>query len=119
MHDLDAIPPHVDALQSVRQAVETEREPACKHTRVVIGQQPQAVVVRGRAPELEPGAAEEGAATVPAQLRQQATLARDCGPRAPRLEDDDAAPLAWPGPDALLEDAPVRDGSATCSHATS
>ncbi len=96
MHDLDAIPPQVDALQPVRQAVETEREPACEHTPFTLGQQPQAVVVRGRAPELEPGAAEEGATAVPAQLRQQATLARDCGPHVLRLEDDDAALLAWP-----------------------
>ena len=96
MDDLDAIPPQVDALQSVRQAVEPEREPASEHTRLTLGEQPQAVVVRGRSPELRAGAAEEGAAAVPAQLCQQATLARDCGLRFSRLEDDEAALLAGP-----------------------
>src|SRR5262249_42619342 len=73
---------------------EAKLEPAVEHAVVAPRQQPQPVVVRRRAPELEPGAAEEGAAAVPTQLCQQAGPAPDPGPHAVRLEDDRAGILA-------------------------
>src|SRR5258707_14474405 len=83
-------------------AIGPELEPPAEDTRFALGKKPQAVVVGGSAPELEPGTVEEGATAIPAQLSEQASLSVDHGPHVLRLEHDSAAAVRWP------HTAPVR-----------
>ena len=93
-----------DRLEAVLEAVEAELEPAPEHARLAIGQQPQAVVVGRRAPELETGPAEEGVpAAAPAELRERPGRRDRRRPRASALEHDRAVRL-----DVAARDAPAR-----------